>query len=201
MRKENGSALITVIMVVLVLTMVGLAITYFMQVEDRTSGNDLRMKQALYAAETGLRAGERVLVGVPGASYSSIANAATDGVVTLAVNPTIPVIPVSSSEFDINHLGTYLRSDGTATGPIMANLDVPTTTLRARYSLFVRIAKGSVGATRIQLVSAGWVEDATGPIAVKILAEEYGSDAAGATNTLPQKGGGAGGTNAVQISK
>lgn len=200
MRREQGSALITVIMVVLVLTMVGLSITYFMQVEDKTSGNDMRMKQALYAAEAGLRAGERVMVTIPASNYLALSTASAGGVVTQAITPTVPVPPADGYQYDIHHLGTYLRSDGTTTGPIMANLPVPSTTLPARYSLFVRMSKGSISGTRMQLICAGWVEDGSGnPLAVKILQEEFGIDAAPGMSGGSQKGN-SGNTGSYQIN-
>ena len=61
MRHEKGSALITIVLVVFVLTMVGIAGVLYMTVEDRISGNDQILKGALYAAENGLRRGERII--------------------------------------------------------------------------------------------------------------------------------------------
>ena len=55
---RRGAALISVLLVVLVLTVVGLGVVYFMQVEDRLAGNDRTMKTSFYAAEAGLKAGE-----------------------------------------------------------------------------------------------------------------------------------------------
>ncbi len=60
MRDERGSALITVILVVLVLTMVGIASLFFMTTEDRISGVDRNEKSALYGAESGMRQAEKV---------------------------------------------------------------------------------------------------------------------------------------------
>jgi Tfp pilus assembly protein PilX len=54
----RGSALVSVLLVVLILTVVGLGVAYFMQVEDKLSGNDKQMKSGFYAAESGLKAGE-----------------------------------------------------------------------------------------------------------------------------------------------
>ena len=55
---ERGSALITVILVALVLTVVGLGIAYFASTEDRTSGNVRMAQTGFYAAEAGLRDAE-----------------------------------------------------------------------------------------------------------------------------------------------
>lgn len=58
MGKEKGSALITVILVVLVLTMVGVASLFFMSTEERTANISRLEKAAFYAAEVGLRRAE-----------------------------------------------------------------------------------------------------------------------------------------------
>jgi len=58
MRNERGSALIAVILVVLVLTMVGIAGMLFMTVEDQVAGTQMIQKEALFATESGLREGE-----------------------------------------------------------------------------------------------------------------------------------------------
>lgn len=55
---RRGSALITVILVALVLTVVGLGIAYFASTEDKTSGNTEMARVGFYAAEAGLRDGE-----------------------------------------------------------------------------------------------------------------------------------------------
>ncbi len=62
MRKEEGSALISVILVVLVLTMVGVASLFFMTTEERISNVARMEKAAFYCAEVGLREAERNLV-------------------------------------------------------------------------------------------------------------------------------------------
>jgi hypothetical protein len=60
-RKTRGGALIIALLVVLVLTIVGLGVAYFTQLEDQTSGNIRLAKSAFYAAESGLRSGERAI--------------------------------------------------------------------------------------------------------------------------------------------
>jgi len=62
MRNQRGSALITVVLVVFVLTMVGIAALFYMQTEDRISGTDRLQKAAFYAAETGMREGEQLVL-------------------------------------------------------------------------------------------------------------------------------------------
>ena len=59
-RSQRGIALITVILMLLVLTALGIGVVVLMTQEDRiTSQQDLQ-KLALYAAEVGLRRGERI---------------------------------------------------------------------------------------------------------------------------------------------
>jgi hypothetical protein len=58
MDRERGSALISVILVVFVLTMVGIAGVLYMTMEDRLSGNDKLQQTCLYAAELGLAEAE-----------------------------------------------------------------------------------------------------------------------------------------------
>jgi hypothetical protein len=70
-RSSRGSALIIALLVILVLTIVGLGVAYFTQLEDQTSGNIRLAKTAFYGAETGLRTGEQALTqanrdGLPG---------------------------------------------------------------------------------------------------------------------------------------
>lgn len=60
--REKGSALITVILVVLVLTMVGLAALFFMTTEERIAQVTRLEKAAFYAAEVGLRRAENVVL-------------------------------------------------------------------------------------------------------------------------------------------
>ena len=63
-RPSRGSALVTVILVVLILTVIGIGIAYFTQMEDRLSGNSRVMRAAFYAADAGIRKGETVISGV-----------------------------------------------------------------------------------------------------------------------------------------
>src|SRR5712671_986427 len=61
LRRRRGSALMLSILVVLVLTVIGIGIAYFTQVEDKISGNNRLAMSGFYAAESGLRAGEALI--------------------------------------------------------------------------------------------------------------------------------------------
>ena len=62
----RGSALVSVILVLLVLTIVGVGIAYFTSMEDRLSGNTRIAKAAFYAADAGLRRAELALSNTAG---------------------------------------------------------------------------------------------------------------------------------------
>lgn len=213
MRKEKGSALITVILVVLVLSMVGIAALVYMSVEERISGNDALQKEALYAAEYGIRTAERVLadqrrVGVPN---DQLLQKPALGIATTAATPSVPVFPVSqtTAAYDVQHLGTYLYDLNT--GAPIANQAVPYTTStaagadnnRAFYSLYVRNnPEDNMGTPTsdtdgiIQLISVGYlIGPDGGALAVKIVGEGFAQPL---THVGNQADLNAGATNAIE---
>ncbi len=184
--REKGSALITVILVVLVLTMIGLAASLYMTMEDRVSQNDKLSQAAFHAAQAGLKAGEQVFNSVTQSQLNQLLNpntfknSANDEPQSLADLTTAA------------HLGTVLYSSGVVTGGIpLLNQPVGGGTLvgnQEQFSLFVRndpndwlngetLYVDNNGA--IVLVSRGVVLNANGGVAaVKILAEKivFGSN-------------------------
>jgi hypothetical protein len=82
MDRERGSALISVVLVVFVLTMVGIAGVLYMTMEDRLSGNDKLQQTCLYAAELGLAQAEAQTKSVAGNS-SQINTLLTSATATL----------------------------------------------------------------------------------------------------------------------
>ena len=184
--REKGSALITVILVVLVLTMIGLAASLYMTMEDRVSQNDKLSQAAFHAAQAGLKAGEQVFHSVTQSQLNQLLNpntfknSANDEPQSLADLTTAA------------HLGTVLYSSGVVTGGIpLLNQPVGGGTLvgnQEQFSLFVRndpndwlngetLYVDNNGA--IVLVSRGVVLNANGGVAaVKILAEKivFGSN-------------------------
>ena len=86
--RRRGGALIMALLVVLVLTIVGLAVSYFTQLEDQSSGNIRLSKTAFYAAETGLRTGERALTTANSSGFSAADLLAEPGTVA---NPRVPL--------------------------------------------------------------------------------------------------------------
>ncbi|MGA9751858.1 MAG: PilX N-terminal domain-containing pilus assembly protein [Acidobacteriota bacterium] len=182
MRSEQrGSALITVILVVLVLTMIGLAASLYMTMEDRVSQNDKLSQAAFHAAQAGLKAGEQVFNVVSQNQLQTILdpntfkNSANDEPQSLGDLTTAA------------HLGTVLYSSGALSGgtPLL-NQSVGGSTLvgnQEQYSVFVRNDPNDYLASdgnfytdhnaTVAIVSRGVVLGANGQVAaVKVLSEE-----------------------------
>lgn len=189
--RERGAALITVIMVLLVLTVLGMAFSMLMSQEDRTSGRQDVQKLAFYAAEAGLRRGERILSNVKLLAVNGyLANPSTIRQAWQEY-PALPQHPLAGNpaSWDTAHLGTYLREGGTQ----LANVEIPMPGQgkRAFYSVYIRdnpddkenpndplVNKDS----RVRLVAVGWVASDPNPdlpfahrrvAAVKIVEEEF----------------------------
>lgn len=202
--REKGAALIFVIVVLLVLTILGMAMAIFMGQEDRTSGRQDLQKLALYAAEAGLRRGEAVLVQLKILQVQSLLNHVSTTLQAFQETPGLPVHPGDSSQYDTQHLGTYL----TQAGAELANVAIP---LQGRgkqafYSVYVRNNPDDASPTtnadsRIRLIAVGWVANSEDPslgwpqrgvAAVKILEEEFnwqGQATAESSQKLSDPGG------------
>jgi hypothetical protein len=200
-RNQRGVALITVILVLLILTVLGIAAALLMTQEDRTSARQELYKAALYAAEVGLRNGEGILANTPPAALSAILMYVPDTSGQYAElwrdlprTPGLPRFPACGSPQNWNavNLGTYLTL-GAVAATDQANIEIPIAVVngslgtgkRAFYSLYVRnnpedaaVCSGGAGDTDgiVRLISVGWITGGDGtPQAVKILEEEYNS--------------------------
>jgi hypothetical protein len=164
------------LLVVLVLTIVGLAVAYFTQLEDQGSGNIRLSKTAFYAAETGLRTGERALTTANTSGFFARDLLAWAGTVAN------PIVPLPGGGF----AGVPLRVSGTEYRRVILT-SAPGTSDVAVFSLYVRNNiedRGNLAAPPtdvdeiINLISIGQVfrsvaEVANGtPIATKILEEQ-----------------------------
>lgn len=200
--REKGAALITVIVVLLILTVLGMAFTLLMNQEDRMSSRQDLQKLALYAAEAGLRRGEQVLAGTQPVAISGLLAATSTQPQAWQEIPTLPQHPdgTNLASWDRDHLGTYLR-DGTVE---LANQEVPLAALvavgkRAFYSVYVRDNPTEPNENpqdplvnrdnRVRLVAVGWVANSGDPAlsaarrrvaAVRIVEEEFGWETTGA---------------------
>jgi len=191
-RNQRGIAIITVVLVLLLLTVLGLTASMMMTQEDTTSSRMDLQRAAMYVAEAGLRRGERLL-GTYQYSNLTLTQILSHVAVaqTPAATPSIPAHPSSKRDYSITKLGTYLTTvagGGTeiANVPVVppANTDsTPTQGRRAFYSLYVRNNPEdwdplNPSATRnqdtkIRLISVGWIAQDGRPLAVKILEEEF----------------------------
>ncbi len=209
--NERGSALVSVILVLLVLTIVGVGIAYFTSMEDRLSGNTRIAKAAFYAADAGLRRAELALSDTAGLKSACTPITltqilSTGATPTLSVpgggNPAIP-LDLTGAAFtqadclpatdQINYLGIPV--------PVVAATPVVD---RATYSIYVRnnIDDASGSATldsdsMINIVSVGTIQLVAGTSVTRILEEQLLLSPGGSFGGT-QKGLEAGGTNAVQ---
>jgi hypothetical protein len=200
---ERGGALIIVLLVVLVLTIVGIGVAYFTQLEDQSSGNIRLSKTAFYAAETGLRTGEVELsqanaTGTAGSDLLRIAGT------TIALPgggaPGIPLF-IDPASFD----QVLIRA-------AQGTRDVSTFTLYIRNNVE---DPGNAGPTpldtdrTLNLISVGqvWASDGAGArtnpprlLATKILEEQIRFGRPG-ESVAPQEGVNESGTNTGQIGR
>jgi len=193
MDSEKGSALITVVLVVFVLTMVGIAGALYMTMEDRLSGNDKLQQTALYAAEDGLRVAEAALLN-SAANSSSALNGLLCATCTGRWNP--PGGGYSATPFVVN---------GTAYTNIPVTMPSGATA-SATYSIFIRNnlddpAPATVTVDtdqKINLISVATVSDPTGRGITKVLEEQMFMGGAGGGQRL-MKGNNMGGTAGAGI--
>ncbi len=210
-NNQQGSALMVVVTLMLVLSVVGMAILYHTEGDRDTTMSEMHVRGALYAAELALRQGERVLLAAEASSADTLlAHISTTS--TNVVNPSIPLFPQARKEYDLNHLGTYLI-DGSGVELVNQSVSLPGGNMgagstNARYSLYIRnnpndmsVKDNNPGTDArgdndfcVNLISVGWVTLGGGVKAVKILEEEYTWDGS-AQDWSVQKGSNASGDN------
>ena len=197
---RRGSAMVLAILVILVLTIVGLAVAYMSQTEDRISGNARLTKAGLYAADTGLRSGEERL------AAASKAGITIQSLMTLYPGDTVLNLPNGK-------VAVPLRISTVA----FSNLVLPRLTMAAgtpdakevaRYSLYVRNNDEDPGGpsnntdSLLNLISVGQIViPGTGGAADVVLStkilEEQLLLTAGGNEFGAQKGANQGGTGSV----
>lgn len=188
MRNQKGSALITVVLVVFVLTMVGIAALFFMTTEDRISGTDRLQKAAFYAAETGLRWGERSLIDQVSADASYV------GTILQRATPNTLEVPGGGWP------GMPLM-DASAGGEVLDQvLPSDQEGYAITFSLFIRNNEEDVSRSalvdtdgNVNLICAATITTPTGQTVRKVLEEQIGTGKAGGMGSA-QKGGNQGGT-------
>lgn len=207
--KPRGSALVSVILVLLVLTIVGVGIAYFTSMEDRLSGNTRISKAGFYAADAGLRRGEALLtkvINMPAAACTpptlSQILAARTGSALKVPGGGYDALVLDFSTF--NSTAGCLGTDAQAYG----NVSIPPPTAvsvvdRVTYSLYLRNNVDDQQGTDIldtdnivNLVSVGTVQLAAGVVVTKIVEEQLLLSTGGGS-TGGQKDVNAGGTNTI----
>jgi len=196
MNRERGSALITVVLVVFILTMVGIAGVLYMTVEDRISGNDQLYKAGFYAAESGLRRGERVIMDAGAANVVYLD--------TMLINTAHPTLDLGDGGYD----AVVLHDPSKGTYTEFYGVQVPLATgaaNQATYTLYVRNnADDPSGLAtsnqdqKLNLIAVGSVITPTGQTITKILEEQLNAGGAGGGSRL-MKGNNLGGTAAAGI--
>jgi hypothetical protein len=198
--QRRGSALVSVILVLLVLTIVGVGIAYFTSMEDRLSGNTRIAKAGFYAADAGLRRGEAVLNKLVNLSPSICGSvtvtqllAARTGSDPMVPGGGYPALGLDLSTF--NASSSCLGTDAQA----YANVSIPSPTGvsvadRVTYSLYIRNNVDDGPGTEtldtdsiVNLISIGTVKLATGVVVTKIVEEQLNLGVSGAMAST-QKG-------------
>lgn len=190
--NQRGIAIITVVLVLLLLTVLGLTASMMMTQEDTTSGRMDLQRAAMYVAEAGLRRGERVLGNY---QYSNLTLTQflsyTSTTQTPATEPKVPQHPSGKRDYTLTKLGTYLTTvpgGGTELSnqrltPMAQGETDPLRGRQAFYSLYLRNNPEDWDPlnpsptlnqdTKVRLVSVGWIAIDGRPLAVKILEEEF----------------------------
>ena len=202
--RERGSALITVILVALVLTVMGLGLAYFASTEDRISGNTKMSRVGFYAAEAGLRDAEAAVT-----TYAQ-ANAGTAaGLLAAPTDPNDVYTPPGGGR-----PAYILRLPNRNFRNVVIAQNLGDASTRAMYSVFIRNnLEDTVGGNnadsdrRVNLVVVGQmvlvggtgspILDASGIPTVgisKILEEQLQTNPEGSA-AATQKGANVGGTS------
>jgi hypothetical protein len=190
--RARGSALVSVILVLLVLTIVGVGIAYFTSMEDRLSGNTRIAKAGFYAADAGLRRGEALLSKAINMSTAAGCAPPTLSQILLAasVSTAKPVLKVPGGGYDamvldlttFNSSAACLGADARAYGSVSIPAPAGVAVVdRVTYSLYLRNnvddTDAAASATTdvdniVNLVSVGTVQLATGITVTKIVEEQ-----------------------------
>jgi hypothetical protein len=208
-HMPRGSALVSVILVLLVLTIVGVGIAYFTSMEDRLSGNTRIAKAGFYAADAGLRRGEAVLnkfINLPNTCGGPM-----NLTQLLVARSATPILKVPGGGYDAQllDLSTFSSAPGCLGTDALASYNnylIPppaavTVVDRVTYSLYLRNNVDDQQGTAtvdtdgvVNLVSVGTVQLATGLSVTKIVEEQLLLSVGGG-NIGGQDNQNAGGTN------
>jgi hypothetical protein len=210
--KERGSALVSVILVLLVLTIVGVGIAYFTSMEDRLSGNTRIAKAGFYAADAGLRRGEALLERA--VTLDTSCSPPTLSAILGARSVLAPVLKVPGGGYDALALdfstlpaATVACLGADATAALIDVVIPPPASVpvvdRVTYSLYLRNNVDDAGGSDVldtdsivNLVSVGTVKLAIGTNVTHIIEEQL-LLSSGGNSSGGQKDIDAGGTNTI----
>ena len=218
-RQPRGSALVSVILVLLVLTIVGVGIAYFTSMEDRLSGNTRIAKAGFYAADAGLRRGEALLNEVINLEQATCGVQSLSLILAARTGADYPV-PGGGYPAKVLDLSTLpapavacLGVDARAYGPPGSAFEVSipqpasvSVVDKVSYSLYLRNNVDDAPGTDtldtdniVNLVSVGTVLLPAGMVVTKIVEEQLLLTTGGGS-TGGQKDVNAGGTNTISGS-
>jgi hypothetical protein len=212
--RARGSALVSVILVLLVLTIVGVGIAYFTSMEDRLSGNTRITKAGFYAADAGLRRGEALLSEVINLDSKVCGAQTTLSQLLAARTPPVLKVPGGGYDAQVLDLSTLpalavacLGVDARPYTNVSIPQPSPLVVDRVTYSLYLRNNVDDAQGTDtldtdsiLNLVSVGTVQLAAGVVVTKIVEEQLLMTIGGGS-TGAQKDVNAGGTNTISGSK
>ena len=197
-QAEKGSALITIVLVVFVLTMVGIAGVLYMTVEDRISSNDKLVQAGLYAADAGLRRAEQVV-------FDAVTNDPAALGTMFTRTSTVPNLNPPGG----GYAGIPLLDPATATEMHAVPIHQPAGVVdRVQYSLYIRNNQDDTsrsetvdGDNKANILAVGQVVDPSGRVlAEKILEEQMNLGGAGGLGG-PQYLGNQSGTSSAGLKK
>jgi hypothetical protein len=211
--QARGSALVSVILVLLVLTIVGVGIAYFTSMEDRLSGNTRISKAGFYAADAGLRRGEALLTEVINLEPATCAPPTLSALLVARSAAAADLLKVPGGGYDARVLDLSTISNA---GPLCLGTDrhiykdvtIPSpagvsVVDRVTYSLYLRNNVDDASGTDIldndnivNLISVGTVQLAANVTVTKIVEEQLLLTTGGGS-TGGQKDVNAGGTNTI----
>lgn len=200
---RRGSALITVLIVVLVLTVVAIGIAFFTSTEDKISGNARMSRVGFYAAEAGLRQAEALVTNFSaalGGSASSLLSGSGSDVYT----------PPGGGR-----PAYLLKLSGVSYRNVVVDQRLGDDAMRPMYSLFIRNNQEDPGGDntdtdgRVNIIAVGQmvlvdtgtnapILDSSGTPTIgitKVLEEQIDTNPEG-SSAATQKGANTGGTSA-----
>lgn len=137
-RSQNGSAYITVLLVMLVLTMMGLVLSLVTQTEMEIGANERLINRTFYAADAGIEVAiARALVTNDYTAKTFLYKDVTSGPVAelefgseVSLTPMLPILDLPCNLCEINNASTYQGG-----GSSLRKINYAVTSTAVRYGL------------------------------------------------------------------